>query len=82
MWDLLRPPSLAEQLTQKSDELGTGVALGRLAFHFAGLHIQRHGLQLHSPRDSEWKFQVTYPYGWLVGPGNQRHFRQLLHYSI
>ena len=39
--DFLRPPSLAEQLIQKGDELGAGVALGRLALHFAGLYIQR-----------------------------------------
>jgi hypothetical protein len=39
--DFLRPASLVDQLIQKSDELGAGLALGRLAFHFAGLHIQR-----------------------------------------
>jgi hypothetical protein len=36
----LRPPSLAEQLGQKGDELGAGVPSGCLALHLAGLHIQ------------------------------------------
>jgi hypothetical protein len=51
--DFLRSPRLAEQLGQKGDELGAGVPLGCLAFHFAGHHVRLHGQQIVFPYDPQ-----------------------------